>query len=379
MRPLHGSLTVMRIGRIPIRVHWSLWLILPYLAFAIGHQFQGAARLAGVQASRLSATPYLWGLGLAVALFACVLLHELSHVAVGLRVGAEVRDVTLMMLGGVTNMTRLPRRARLEGLMAVAGPFASGLLAAGFLLLYHAVPARLHDLRFGCFYLGEINLVLAVFNLLPAFPMDGGRILRALFQIWMGRLRATQTAAQVGRVLAVGLGALGLYSGNFVLAFIAVFVFLGAGGETAQIELEELIGGLTVRQVMERHPPMVDPQATVAEIAARMTLDGSPAFFVVMADGSLLGALTAGQLRAIPAALLPLTHVTELMRTAIPTTGLDRPLEEALRLLAQSSFPLLPVVEGGRLVGAVGPQLLEALRREKDPSRAAPALRRREA
>ncbi|MHB8416968.1 MAG: site-2 protease family protein [Myxococcales bacterium] len=358
-----------------MRIHWSLLLILPYLAVVIGYQFRQAARLAGVPAERLSIGPYVWGLGLAVALFACVLLHELSHIAVGLRAGAKVHDVTLMMLGGVTNLTELPRGPLSEGLMALAGPVSSGLLAAICLLGQRALPAQAHDLRFGIFYLGEINLVLALFNIIPAFPMDGGRILRAALQPALGRVRATRAAALVGRGLAIALGLLGIYGGNFVLILIAVFVFLGAGGEARQVEMDDLVRRFRVGQVMDRHPPMVDPAATVGEVADRILTSGSPQLFIVGRDGDLVGIVTAtAALRPGQERDLPVTAIAEPPGViATPDEGLDG----ALRVLAQSRHPRLAVVEDGRLVGSLGPGAVEDLWRGRQLERRATALHHR--
>ncbi len=381
MGALKGSWTILKIGHIPIRLHWSMLLILPYLAFVIGYQFKGAAHLAGVAPQRLTVGPYVWGLAIAVALFVCVLLHELSHIAVGLHAGAEVHDVTLMMLGGVTNMTRLPRSAGWEGLMAFAGPLASGLLAALCGLAYRMEPRAAVDLRFGTFYLAEINLVLAIFNLLPAFPMDGGRILRAVLQHFFGRVRATRGAALVGRTLAVLLGLLGLYVGNVLLMLIAVFIFVAAGGESQQVELDDLVRRFTVGQVMERHPPMVDPMATISELADRIRATGEGVYFVVSPEGNLLGGVLASQVLGMPAPEAQAAKVTVLMQSQLPLATPQEPLETALRDLAGAHFPRMPVVDGDRLVGALGPEVFGNLRRGQALERQGAAIwrRRREA
>ncbi len=375
-----GSWTIFRLGRIPVRLHWSLLLILPYLAFVIGDQFAAAARMAGLPARATVLGPYVWGVALAVSLFLCVLLHELSHVAVGVHAGAEVQSVTLMMLGGVTQMTRMPARPVWDGLMALAGPAASGVLGLAGVALWRFVPAALPDVKFGAFYLGEINLALAAFNLLPAFPMDGGRILRAILQPVLGRVRATEGAALVGKILAVLLAIGGLYVGNILLLLIAVFVFAGAGVEARQAQIEDLTRRFTVGQVMDRHPPIVESVATTAEVAARIRTSGDGAFFVVAADGRLLGGVLATQLFAVPDETG--TPVTTVMQAPLPTATPDEPLETALRDLAGARFPRLPVVDGdGRLLGALGPEVLENLRRGRDLERRRAALfgRRREA
>ncbi len=372
-----GSWTIFKLGSIPVRIHWSLLLILPYLAVVIGYQFRQMAGLAGVAAEHMAVSPYLWGLGLAIALFACVLLHELSHIAIGLRTGAKVHDVTLMMLGGVTNMTEMPHGPLAEAMMALAGPVSSGLLAAIFLAGYRFLPSPAHDLRFGVFYLGEINLVLAIFNLIPAFPMDGGRVLRALLQPALGRVRATRASALVGRGLAVLLGVLGLYGGNFVLMLIAVFIFLGAGGEARQVELDEMLKGLRVGQVMDRNPPMVDPGATIGEVADRALATGSPEVFVVGPEGALLGAIaTATTLHANLERSRP---ISVILVPPGPVVSPDAPLQEGLRMLARSGLPTLAVVQDGRLVGSLSPRVVEMLWRSRQMERPPAYHRHREA
>lgn len=372
-----GAWTVFKIGRIPVRIHWSLLLVLPYLAVIIGYQFKQAAAIAGVVPARLSLSPYLWGLALAIALFVCVLLHELSHIVVGLRAGAQVHDVTLMILGGVTNMTRMPQGALAEGLMALAGPVSSGLLAALCLVGYRLLPAGAHDLRFGIFYLGEINLVLAIFNVIPAFPMDGGRILRAALQPALGRVRSTKTAAVVGRVLAVLLGVVGIYGGNFILILIAVFIFMGAGAEARQVELDELVKRFRVAQIMDRNPPMVDPAATIGEVAERIRSSGTPEVFVVAPDGGLLGIVAAAAvLRPGQDGSGPITTV---MQEPGPIASPDEMLDVVLKRLAQSRVSRIAVVENGRLVGSLGPSVIERVWRGRQIERAATLQRRREA
>ncbi len=376
MGGLRGSWPIFRIGGIPVRIHWSLLLVLPYLAVVFGAQFRVVARLAEVPPEHLVLSPYLWGLAVAVALFACVLLHELSHIAVGLRTGAEVHDVTLMMLGGVTNMTRMPQTPLSEALMALAGPVSSGLLAAICLLGYRALPKGAPDLRFGIFYLGEINLALAVFNLLPAFPMDGGRVLRALLQPRLGKVRATRVAALVGRVLAVPLGALGFYTGNYVLVLIAVFIFMGAQGEARQAETDDLVRQFRVEQVMDRFPPTLDPAASIGEVADRARATGTPQLFVVDRDGGLRGTVLAE--RALRAGQARERSVDEILEPAEPVASPDDPLEDALRTLARSGRPRLAVVRAGKLLGCLGPGVIEGLWRGRLLERSVGSLQRRE-
>jgi len=167
----------------------------------------------------------------AIALFACVLVHELAHSLYALRKGGRVRDITLLMVGGVSQMSEPPKEVKHEAIMALAGPLVSFALGAEFHLLRLLADHASFNLRFALFYLGILNLALGAFNLLPAFPMDGGRILRAVLATRMGLVQATRTAAKVGKVFAVVFGVLGVLTINMLLVLIAFFMFIGAEGE----------------------------------------------------------------------------------------------------------------------------------------------------
>ncbi|HZI06784.1 MAG TPA: site-2 protease family protein, partial [Archangium sp.] len=196
---MRGAFQIASLRGIPIRVHYSFLLVLPFLAWLFGQAFRAAAVAADVPPAALRGHPVLWGLGLAVALFLAVLVHELAHSLYALRKGGEVSDITLLMIGGVSRITRMPEGPRHEALMALAGPVTSLVLGGLFLGVHGLLEgARSFNLRFAFFYLGSLNIFLGIFNLLPAFPMDGGRILRALLTGRLGRVRATQTAGLIG-------------------------------------------------------------------------------------------------------------------------------------------------------------------------------------
>lgn len=204
MRAARGSFQIGSFHGIPVRVHFSLLLVLPLLAFLFGGAFQRAAEVAEVPPERLSGSPALWGLVVALGLFASVFIHELAHTVYALRRGGTVRSITLMMVGGVSELTEAPPRPRDEALMAAVGPLTSILLAVllgGATWLLQEV--RSFNLQFAFFYMASLNLFLGVFNLLPAFPMDGGRIVRASLAGRLGMVRATQVASWLGRGFAV--------------------------------------------------------------------------------------------------------------------------------------------------------------------------------
>lgn len=234
---LAGGMRIATIRGIPIRLHPSLLLVLPLLTFGLGSVFTKAVEAAGIPPDRVTLRPWMFGLTIAVALFASVLVHELAHSLYALRIGGKVKGITLMIVGGVSHLTVPRDRPRDEAAMAFAGPAVSLGLSAIFFTGWAALAgAESFDLRFAFFHLGYLNLVLALFNLVPAFPMDGGRILRALLAIRLGNRRATRIASGVGRVFALLFGAAGVMTGNVVLLLIAAFVWFGARAEVRQVE-----------------------------------------------------------------------------------------------------------------------------------------------
>lgn len=298
-----GSLTLFHVRGVPIRAHWSLLLIVPYLAVILSVQFAAVARIAGVEHIHLVLPPLIWGAILALGLFASVALHEGAHCLVAIRFGGRVRAITLMLLGGVSQITRIPRRPRYEGLMALAGPATSLALGAVLLGLYRIVPGPA-DLNMGLFYLGSMNIMLGAFNLIPAFPMDGGRILRAALAGPLGTSRATQVAAGVGRGAAVVMGLAGLWTGNFLLLLIAIFVYFGAGAEALGERMHEALAGVRIADLVpliRRPPAMISSDAPLAEVLQRMHDSGRLDLVVTDRAGAPVTVIQAGDLANIAA------------------------------------------------------------------------------
>jgi Zn-dependent protease len=299
----------------------------------------------------------LIGLGLMLAVFGSVVLHELGHALTARRFGIATRDITLLPIGGVARLERMPERPSQELLVALAGPVVSAGLWALFAALGlviggpTAVAGPLGTEPVVA-QLARINLALAVFNLLPAFPMDGGRILRALLA-WRGDyVRATRVAAVIGQVLAMGLGLWGLF-GNPMLVVIALFIWIGAASEAGAIEARALLDGLPVTAAM-----MTDFETLAAtdplERAARLLLQGSQAEFpVVDAGGELVGVLTRDRLIEGLKAGGPESPVAAAMLARPHTVPPTASLQEVAQQIQTSGCPVVPVVEYGRLRGLV--------------------------
>ena len=292
-----GSFTLFRVRGVPVRAHWTLLLVLPWIAWVFSLQFAEVAAIAGVDPSRVLLAPWVWGLLLALALFACVAIHEIAHTLVALRGGGKVKEITLMLLGGMSQIERMPQRRGLEAEVAAAGPLVSVALAGLLYVLYDLCPARFDDARLGLYFLSELNLVLGLFNLVPAFPLDGGRILRGLLEGPIGRVRATRIAASLGMGLAVAMGLAGILMGSFLLVLIGIFVYAGARQEAAVEITRDFLDRVRVADLMIHTAPTIDVHTALADAPRRMRELGRLELVVVDEENRPLGMLTAAQLR----------------------------------------------------------------------------------
>jgi Zn-dependent protease/CBS domain-containing protein len=347
-----GGYRIGTIRGIPIRVHYTFLLILPFLAYQFGLLFRRAAQHADLPAEKVQGNPFLWGLGLALALFLSVLIHELAHSFYAQRKGGQVRDITLLMIGGVSNIATPPKTARQEAVMALVGPLTSLALAAVFYAIYLAIAALdSFNLRFALFYLAEMNLFLGLFNLLPAFPMDGGRIVRGLLTERYGLIRATQISVALGKIFAVLFGIIGLFSFNIILIIIAFFIFIGAEGESRSVLVKAMLGHVRVRDLMSPSQGLVSPAMSVYDAAEQMLRDRRLAYPVVE-NGRVVGLLTEPAIGRVPPTERKLTPVSKVMRD-VETVGPDDDLGRALQAMGTGDVPLLPVVQGGAMIGVL--------------------------
>ena len=345
-----GGFRIATIKGIPIRVHYSFLLILPFLAYQFGLLFRAAARHADVPPEMMQGSPFIWGLGLALALFFSVLIHELAHSLYALRKGGRVQDITLLMIGGVSNLSTPPKTAREEAVMALAGPLTSIVLAVVFYLLNRLVGGLdSFGLQFALFYLAEMNLFLGLFNLLPAFPMDGGRIARAMLTERYGLLRATQIAVGLGKAFAALFGIVGLFSFNVVLMIIAFFIFVGAEAESRSVLIKAMLGHVRVRDLMSPSHGSILPTASVFDAAEQMLRDQRLAY-TVMDNGRVVGLLTESAVERVPPSERKLSPVGKVMRE-VEIVGPDDDLGRALQAMSGADVPLLPVVQDGAMIG----------------------------
>ena len=264
------SVTAFRLWRIPVKLHITLLLFIPYVAFIATRQFIAFAERLGLPAEQLHLPSLVWGLILAVALFVSILLHELAHSLVARRQGSEVQSITLMALGGVSQMSsEVPPEH--EAWMAVVGPLASLGIAAvthGASIFSGMPPEPAAALL----VITWMNLALGIFNLLPAFPMDGGRVLRGLLVKRIGRSKATRIATNVGKVMAAIFAIYGLISFNPILVLIAGFVYLGASAEAGRLAAHDVLHDISVTDVMTSRLGEARSEEPAADVARRLLI-----------------------------------------------------------------------------------------------------------
>lgn len=352
MRGGRGSFQVASFRGIPIRIHFSLILILPLLALGYGGVVRQAGRMAGTPMSLGLGTSIFWGLCVAVCLFVSVLIHELAHVLYALRTGGKVRSITLMIVGGVSEVTELPRRSRDEALMALVGPLTSiGLGVLLFVALWLLPGLHAFTLRFAISYLAGLNLFLGAFNLVPAFPLDGGRILRGLLAGRMGVVRATRVASVVGKVFAGLFFLVSLFTFNPFLAFISLLVYTGAESEARQVLVRAVLEKLQVEQVMSPRFHGVELDTPLHEALGELRRAKQLALPATDAEHSV-GWVVLADLMRVPESERPLHTVREHVRPAVVVAPSDDAWS-AMRKMVETQPPLLLVLEQGRLVGTV--------------------------
>jgi Zn-dependent protease len=290
-----------------------------------------------------------------LALFACVLLHEYGHALMARRYGIPTKDITLLPIGGVARLERMPDKPVQELWVALAGPAVNiviaGALAVGLSLTSSWEPVSHLSTTQGSFMerLLGVNLFLVLFNLLPAFPMDGGRVLRAFLAMRMNYARATRAAATVGQGMAFLFGFLGLFT-NPLLLLIALFVWIGAGQEAAAAEMKSSLAGVPVREAMLTDFKALAPNATLAD-AARLLLAGSQQDFPVVEGGQVRGILAHADLFQALRERGEHVRVTEVMRRDFEVVRPEEWLDAALAHVRAEKGLTLPVLQDGRLVG----------------------------
>ena len=340
------SLPLGRIAGTDVRIHITFFLLLAW--------FGVSAAMTGGAGAAIASVSFI------LAVFACVLAHEFGHVLTARRFGIGTRDITLLPIGGVASLERMPEKPSQELVVALAGPAVNVVIAvlliAVFGLSFDSSSIQTFQQWSGQGFIQQlvaVNVMLVLFNMLPAFPMDGGRVLRALMSMFMARPKATRIAATIGQIFAFGLGFLGLF-GNPLLLFVALFVFLAASHEAYAVELDDAARDTSTQTATITSFARLDVQATVGQAVDSLLHTSQREFPVIDGSGQLRGVLTRdGIIRALTQGGTA-TPVIDVMERDIPTISSHAPLSEAIKLLNTSAKPLIGVVgRDGQVKGIV--------------------------
>ena len=347
------SLNIGTVAGTVVRVHLTFLLFLAWIFAASYAQSGGAAAWDSV--------------AFMVLLFLCVLLHEFGHIFTARAFGVTTPYVTLLPIGGVAQLERIPEEPGQEFLIAIAGPLVNVAIALLLVLVAGAHPhaaaaSAIDNTQIPMLdRLAAVNLFIAVFNMIPAFPMDSGRVLRAALASRLGYVRATGIAAAIGQFVAYALGFIGLLF-NPILIFIAIFVYLAASSEAHMVALRAVSRGVPVSHAMVTQFATLAPDANVDEAVQTLLSTSQGEFPVVDGAGKPVGLLGRGDIIKALKTLGPDARVADAMQAELPTIGHRHSLEEAFKLLQEKQAAAVGIIDGaGRLVGLITAETIAEL------------------
>ncbi|HUU36727.1 MAG TPA: site-2 protease family protein [Candidatus Desulfaltia sp.] len=345
------SIKLIRVKGIDIKLHLTFVLILIWAAYRWGVSIGAGPKGA------------LFGVVVILLLFVCVTLHELAHSLTAMHFGVKVRGITLLPIGGISQMEEMPKKPKEELLMSVAGPLTNFVIAAVLILVsvlfrWEAGLSAQHlnevlgSVRWAALpsYLAIANIMLGVFNLLPAYPMDGGRVLRSILAMRLDYAKATAWAVNIGQGMAWLLGLWGVLAGAWTLVIIAIFIYLGASQEGQLVEAKGVLGKLNVRQAMTGKFQTVTPDAPLSRVVD-LILHSFQTDFPVVEGGRLAGFISEFDLVGALKTYGPEVAVKQVMKTDVPTVDPDETLFEARQRMGLARLRSMPVLKEGRLEG----------------------------
>ena len=344
---MKANLNLGRICGIKIKIHWTFLFLIAWIVF---DEIKRGGNMDSV----------LFNVSFVLAVFLCVVLHELGHALTAKRFGINTKSITLLPIGGMASLDKLPESPKQEFLVVIAGPFVNTAIAV---LLYFIIPVQEYanlnitetfetlknfTLQNFLFYLFIVNIGLVLFNLIPAFPMDGGRILRALLAMKMNRVKATQIAASIGQFIAVIFLLIGLLY-NPILIFIALFIFIGAYAENQMVQHLALLSGHKVGEAMLLNITTFKPTDPL-EVVVNKIITGTENNFVVVEDGAVKGILYH---KSIIENSNKNILVADVMNTTFKTIKNSDNLKNIYQLIYSDKQEFIPVVNNGKLLGAI--------------------------
>jgi len=338
------SYSIGTFGGTAVRIHFTFLLLLAWFGLA-GWFTSGPGQALGI-------VVFL------VLLFLCVVLHEFGHIIAARRFGVRTPEIVLLPIGGVARLERIPEEPRAEFLIALIGPAVTLVIALALIALLGGLPPpetliKIEGPHALLAQLAYANAVLFVFNLIPAFPMDGGRVLRAALAHWLGRTHGTRIAAGIGQAMALLLGLAGILAPNILLVLVAVFIFLAAGSERGLIELRSITSGRPAGASMITHFLPLDPGDPVSQAATALIRTEQKEFPVIDGSGRLRGLLTRdGIVRALVESG-PDTSVARVMHSDMPTVSRWTRMDDVVPLLAGGAQAVGVTGDDGRCAGYI--------------------------
>jgi len=346
-----SSLKIGSVMGIPIMLHITFLLILPIFTyvFAINQQPFG---FRGVEPA---VTRYSLSVLTAILLFASIVLHELAHSYMAMRYGVKIESITLFLFGGVSAMEEIPRKPGEEAKMASAGPLTSLVIGFACLFIYGNLispnPALSQNPAYLVIWiLGVMNLVLGIFNLLPAFPMDGGRVLRSFYARRMSYVKATHSAATVGKFFAILMAIFGVLINNLWFPLIALFIYVGASEEERSTRAEVTLENILVSDIMTRDVVSVSPSMSVEDLVKFM-FEKKHMGYPVMEGNSLKGIVTFTDIRRVPYIDRPVSKVSDIMSRNVISVPPDAQANDVLKLITSKNIGRVIVIDNGSVVG----------------------------
>jgi len=353
---MKGSLQIAKLFGIPVYLHWSFGLIIIWIMYS-------------GQSGGLEWSETAWMGLLFMALFGCVVLHEFGHALSARHYGVKTHDIILSPIGGIARLDRLPDKPFHEFVVAIAGPLvnvAIALLLAPYLFLMTDKGINIEGDQLTLFskpsnflpLLFLLNISLAVFNMLPAFPMDGGRIFRSLMSIKFGRTRATQYATYLGQAIAIAFIALGVYRPNMIIAFIGVFVFFTASSENRMVKLDEKLDKTFVRDLMRTKFTRLRENDGVAIAVHELRQGLEKNFLVFDEEDQLIGVVHQKQIREAQAEGRFDISVSDFMLPVPAALKESDKLKAVFQLMQQKGNILLPVIEENQIIGVIDVRMM---------------------
>jgi Zn-dependent protease len=359
---LRGGISIGKAFGISLRLHYSWFFIFALVTWALAAGYFPSTYPTWILSTRIAA-----GLITSVLFFGSVLVHELMHSLVSQRQGIPVQSITLFIFGGVSQITSEPKQPKDEFRMAIVGPLSSLLLGGIFFGIYfgwrHVDTLAVQFITAIAYWLGYINLVLGVFNLIPGFPLDGGRVLRALIW-WRSRnlKSATRIASNIGRAVGfifIFVGIWFIFTGNWFngiwLALIGWFLESAAVGSYQQLLLQDMLKGHVASEVMSRDCVVIPPETTIDHLVHENILTSGRHCFPVVSGSQIMGMMTLHNVKAVPRERWGTETVQEAMTPLdkLKSVRPDEELPSILRILTDDNISQVPVVEDNKIVGTV--------------------------